>query len=131
MSGFFTNEYPYTDFHELNLSWIIEKVRKCLERLDSLEHWTAEHQKAYDDIKKLYDDLMAGNFPPSFINALKDYIEKYGVEIIAEKIKAVHFGLTNDGYFCAYIPESWEDIHFDTVSDYNDPLYGHLMLLYD
>lgn len=26
MSGFFTNEYPYTDFHELNLSWIIATI---------------------------------------------------------------------------------------------------------
>lgn len=26
MSGFFFNEYPYTDFHELNLSWLIKKM---------------------------------------------------------------------------------------------------------
>lgn len=26
MSGFFFNEYPYTDFHELNLSWLIKKI---------------------------------------------------------------------------------------------------------
>ena len=26
MSGFFFNEYPYTDFHELNLSWVVKKI---------------------------------------------------------------------------------------------------------
>ena len=26
MSGFFFNEYPYTDFHELNLSWLLKKM---------------------------------------------------------------------------------------------------------
>lgn len=26
MSGFFFNDFPYTDFHELNLSWIIKKI---------------------------------------------------------------------------------------------------------
>ena len=74
---------------------------------------------------------MAGNYPDTFIDSLTKWIDKNGVEIIGAKIKAVHFGLTNDGYFCAYIPESWSDIHFDTVTDYNDALYGHLMLLYD
>lgn len=26
MSGFFFNDFPYTDFHELNLSWLLKKV---------------------------------------------------------------------------------------------------------
>ena len=130
-TGMFTNEYPYTDFHELNLSWVIAKVKELLDRMHSIEEWKDEYQETYDNLKQLYEDLMAGNFPPSFVYALKEWIDKYGIEIISQKIKAVHFGLTNDGYFCAYIPDSWSDIHFDTVTDYNDPLYGHLMLLYD
>lgn len=43
---------------------------------------------------------------------------KYFESIIAKKVyesaKFVTFGLTDDGYFCAYIPESWEDVEFDT-----------------
>ena len=131
MSGFFTNEYPYTDFHELNLSWVIAKIKELLDRMHSVEEWKAEYQETYDDLKQLYEDLISGNFPPGFVDALKAYIEEHGVEIIAQKIKAVYFGLTNDGYFCAYIPESWSEVQFDTVSDYDDPLYGHLMLEYD
>lgn len=30
------NEYPYTDLHELNLDWIIEKVKKLNERVDNI-----------------------------------------------------------------------------------------------
>ena len=124
-------QFPYANFHEINLDWLIKKMKELLDRMQSIEDWKDEYQETYDNLKQLYDDLMAGNFPPSFVEALTKWISEYGIEIIAEKIKAVHFGLTNDGYFCAYIPDSWSDIHFETVEDYDDPLYGHLMLLYD
>ena len=28
---------PYTNFHELNLDWIVKKVKECLEKSDELE----------------------------------------------------------------------------------------------
>ena len=31
------NEYPYTDFHQLNLDWIISKVKEYLTKVDTLE----------------------------------------------------------------------------------------------
>lgn len=124
-------QFPYANFHEINLDWLIKKMKELLDRMQSIEDWKDEYQETYDNLKQLYDDLMAGNFPPSFVEALTKWVSEYGIEIIAEKIKAIHFGLTNDGYFCAYIPDSWSDIHFETVEDYDDPLYGHLMLLYD
>ena len=46
----------------------------------------------------------------------------------------VFFGITDDGYFVAYIPESWDDITFNTTGlDINLPIqpeYGHLVLSY-
>lgn len=127
----FYNKYPYTDFHELNADWLISSTKEMLKIVDELDEWKTQHEEAYEELKKLYDDLMAGIYPISFENSLKDWIDKYGIDIIAEKIKAVHFGLTNDGYFCAFIPDNWSDIQFDTVTDFDDPLYGHLMLIYD
>lgn len=37
MSGLFSNKYPYTDFHEMDLSWIIEKIQELNVNLDTLE----------------------------------------------------------------------------------------------
>lgn len=79
-----------------------------------------------NDIDELKDDLQVvqdwiDNFDTSYIE-----------EIIAQYIKTVFFGLTNDGYFVAYIPDSLDDIVFST-SQYDDfttlePEYGHLIL---
>ena len=45
--------------------------------------------------------------------------------------KQVFFGLTSDGYFCAYVPESWKEITFDTGSVYGREDYGCLILRFD
>jgi len=43
----------------------------------------------------------------------------------------VFFGVTLDGHFVAYIPESWTDIDFDTGMIYGTPEYGRLILRYE
>lgn len=131
LRDYFFNKYPYTDFHELNADWLIQATKEMLDTVDQINDWKVQHEAEYQELKQLYDDLLAGNYPESFKNSLINWIDKYGIDIIAQKIKTVHFGLTNDGYFCAFIPKSWSDIHFDTVTDSDDPLYGHLMLIYD
>lgn len=52
-------------------------------------------------------------------------------KIIENAIKSVYFGITQAGYFVAYIPDNWGDIVFGTtgldveISGYD---YGHLVL---
>lgn len=54
--------------------------------------------------------------------------------IIQNAIKNVWFGITDAGYFVAYVPESWSDITFRTTEyDYVTELipdFGHLVLIY-
>lgn len=61
------------------------------------------------------------------------YMDKWVKEYFS--MKSVWFGLTDDGYFVAYIPDSWDDIIFNTtVYDIQvalQPEYGHLMLSFD
>ena len=133
MSGLFNNEYPYTDFHELNLSWVITKVKELLDRMRKIEEWSQEWQDTVDKLQKFYDDLIAGRYPPEFVKHLEEWISKYGVEIIMRLIKMVIFAITEDGYFVAYIPESWSDITFGTtgLDDFPDGIdFGHLTLSY-
>lgn len=132
MSWLFNNEFPYTDFHELNLSWLIEKYKFLLETLHKIDGWIEEHEEEYEELKKLYDDILAGNFPPEMIKSLEEWTIKNTESIISAAIKMVFFGL-EDGYFVAYIPDSWSEITFGTtklddfVAGYD---FGHLTLTY-
>lgn len=131
MSEIFNNEYPYTDFHELNLSWVIKKVKELLDHMRQIDEWKEEYQETVDKLQAFYDDLVNGHYPPEFIKHLKNWISEYGVDIIADLIKMVFFGITDDGYFIAYIPESWDEIVFGTSGLDDFPAgvdYGHLTL---
>ena len=125
------DHFPYTNFHELNLEWILKHFKEFIAELSELEDWRAQHEQDYQELKQIYDDIVAGNFPQSMIDALYKWMQDNALDLVSSMIKHVYFGLTNDGYFCAFIPQNWSDVQFDTIMDYDSPLYGHLMLIYD
>ena len=82
-----------------------------------------------EDVEKLKTDLAIVE------EWIKNFDTKYAEKIIAEYIATmVFFGLTDSGYFVAYIPDSWDNIHFGTTGlDIDAPIqpeFGHLVLLY-
>ena len=127
------NIFPYTDFHELNLDTFLAKFKEFIERLDSLDAWKSTHEAEYQELKQLYDDIVAGRFPESMTDALERWVRENGIYLIGELIKMVFFGITMDGYFVAYIPDSWDEITFGTTGLDDFPVgveYGHLTLSY-
>lgn len=124
-------DFPHTHFYDSDLRELICKIKTIMGKVESLEEWRREHEPEYQELKELYDAVMSGNFPPSIVQAFEDWMSKNAIELVGKLVKHVYFGLTNDGYFCAFIPDNWSDITFDTVNDFDDPLYGHLMLIYD
>ncbi len=127
----FFNTFPYTDFHELNADWMIKHFKEFIDGLKKIDGWIDNHEQEYQELKEICDNLQNGTLTPALERSLKIWITNNLEELIGEAIKTVHFGLTNDGYFCAWIPSSWSDVQFDTVTDPDDPLYGHLVLMYD
>ena len=131
--GFF-NKYPYTDFHELNLDWIINHFKEFIAEIDSLNEWKEQHEAEYQELKDMYDAIVSGNFPPAMYTALHNWVVQNSASIFGELAKIVIFNITDDGYFVAYIPESWNDIIFGTtgldeiIPGYD---YGRLVLSYN
>ena len=127
------NEYPYRNLEDLNLDYILKKVKELFNSVSGLEAWKTEHEAEYNQLKQLYDDIVSGHFPPAMYNTLYQWTVENSASIINSLTKMVFFGLTDDGHFVAYIPDTWDDIIFgtsglDTVVPDLD--YGHLILSY-
>lgn len=127
-------EYPYTNLNDLNLDYVLKSLRSLFEDVEGLKDWRESHEEEYEQLKDLYDQVMTGNFPPTIVNAFKEWMRVNAADLVGAMVKNVFFGLTDSGYFVAYIPESWEDITFNTT-EYDIevalmPEYGHLVLSY-
>lgn len=128
------NIYPYINMNDLNLDWIINHFKEFIDNLDSLNEWRQTHETEYQELKEFMDSINAGDLPDAVYQELRTWIETNAIDIIGSLVKSVYFGITDDGYFVAYIPESWGDIIFNTTGlDINLPIqpeYGHLVLSY-
>lgn len=91
---------------------LIDSDKAIIQNVDQLKAELAQVQKWIDDFDTKYIDQV---------------IEKYIATMVM-------FGLTQSGYFTAYIPASWKTINFNTTGlDIEIPLvpeYGHLVLSY-
>lgn len=127
-------EYPYTNLNDLNLDYILRKMKEYVDGFAELTQWKEEHEMEYEELKAYIDALNSGDFPESFAVSMRLWLERNAFDIIGQMIKNVWFGLTDSGYFVAYIPESWQDIIFNTT-EYDiftelQPQFGHLVLSY-
>ena len=125
-------EFPNTRTYDNDLGWLIRNVKSAEDAVKKLEEFMADSQDAFDQLNKLLDDIAAGAFPEEISNAIRNYIVKNFYDIVGDMAMTVWFGLTDGGYFVAYVPESWDEIKFKTTGyDYEtelQPEYGHLVL---
>lgn len=126
-------EFPHTRTYDSDLGWIIKEVKTLMECCDSMKDWKESHEAEYNQLKILYDQIMSGNFPPEVVAGLTKWMQLYGLDLIGNLAKMVFFGLTDEGYFVAHIPQYWSDLIFNTSGlDITIPGvdYGHLILSY-
>ena len=119
-------EYPYHNLEDLNLDYVLKMIRTLIEDDETLKEWRTEHEAEYEQLKALYDAVMSGNFPPTIVAAFKSWMQLNAQDLVGAIIKNVFFGLSDAGYFVAYIPESWDDIVFYTLGWDLDLGYGYM-----
>lgn len=84
-----------------------------------------------DDIDKLEQEIASlkdGGWRDYYEQAVRDWIDNNLAWLWRTFAKQVFFGLNDDGYFVAYVPDSWADITFDTGMVYGRSDYGRLIL---
>lgn len=128
------NQYPYINYNDLNLDWIIARIKEYDAAVESLEAWKATHEVEYAELKQFMDDIEAGNFTDSMYNAMVAWLEDNSFEIIGNMIKFITPYIDDSGYFCIKFPAQWDSLIFNTTGlDINtslQPNYGHLTISY-
>ena len=139
MAGLFEN-LPYSNFHELNLGWLLQTVKTLAEKyeeldiesvIDDLEQAIAGNTEAIASLNTRFAALENGAYIENYIPALATWINNNLQQLVARIAKFVQFGLTDDGRFYADIPENWDFLQFETGYDVeNMAEYLHLIINY-
>lgn len=137
----FQTSPPYAapgDHYQYDLYWLVNQLKQALSntetlrlhdigqdtRLDGLDEVTAQLKSACD---VLLDKLAKGDFTK---DTFEQWVNTNMTGIIYQMVRFVFFGLDDDGHFVAYVPASWEFLHFDTLLDPDKPGFGHLVVYY-
>ena len=112
----------------LCISKLIDKIA-CY--LDMLGDKVSDNREDIDYLLSEFVEFKAHGFDDYYAVQVAQWIADNLEYIFEHTVKQVYFGLTLDGHFVAYIPDSWDDIVFDTGAIYGEDTYGRLILRWD
>ena len=111
--GYF--EFPHTRTYDSDLGWLIKHVNSYDEVIQTLNEWITVNEPKMNDVYAFIDAMNSGNLPEGVKQGIKDWCAANLTDLVGETIHNVFFGILDDGHFVAYIPDSWDDITFNTT----------------
>ena len=123
--------YWDVDSHEERIKKICLELHKIVEYSDYLGTNINLDHRTIDELQEAFQKFIDGNYDQYYKDLIYNWIEDNFAELISDGIKQVYFGLTDDGYFCAYVPDSWSEISFDTGAVFGTDSYGRLILRFE
>lgn len=115
-----------------------ERIKKLCKLYDALMRYCEQLGDAVNDnadaikqLQDLFEQFMESGFDDYYREQIEQWIRDNLAWLWQTFAQMVFFGLTSDGHFCAYVPESWSDIVFDTGAVYGTEQYGRLILRYN
>lgn len=133
------NEFPQTNFHELNLDWVLAVLKDLKDKYEDLDidgtlsdirQAISGNSAAIASLNARFTYLENGGYIDNYVVALRNWINENMVDLIQESVKFVQFGINDDGYFYADVPENWDNLQFSTIYDTEHPDYLHLVIEY-
>ena len=109
------------------IAWVKDIAKGVNGSLEQVE----ENERAIARLEELFEKFQESGFDDYYREQIREWVQANMEPIISDAIKMVWFGLTDDGRFCAFVPQSWNDIVFDTGVVYGTEEYGRLILKFD
>lgn len=116
---------------EQRIKEMCKELCKLVDYANELGVYTSVNHERIDELYAEFKQFKESGFFDYYEQLLQKWIDDNQKAIYEHLAKQVFFGLTDDGYFCAYVPDSWSDITFDTGANYGSYDYGRLILRFD
>ena len=116
---------------------LCKTLSKLITYADHLGLNVTELGDLYEILADDFEAFKEHGFDDYYREQIEQWVNDNLEVLYALLVKQVYFGLTledgtgNGGRFVAYIPESWDDIVFDTGMQYGLDTYGRLILRWD
>ena len=120
--------YWDVDSQEQGIRQLWKVVEKLCKYANEICDQTNLNTSDIAELQKRFEEFVEHGFDDYYAEQLEQWFIDNAWKIYERIAKQVFFGLTSDGYFCAYVPESWKEIEFDTGAIYGTEEYGRLIL---
>lgn len=131
----FTTSIPkmYWDVksQEQRIHAICKMIDKLICYADMLGDTENETQEDLAKLKAEFEEFKEHGFDDYYAEQIEQWVKDNLPYLFETYCKQVYFGITENGYFVAYIPDSFDDIVFDTGAVYGIDTYGRLILRWD
>lgn len=101
-------------------------IKELAHKIWEYDQILAKKLKEVEETLQKYADLLDGkieDFDRIILEKTQNWLDENMEDILTQAVQLVWFGLTDDGYFMAVIPDNWKDVQFDTTNE------GQLMLI--
>lgn len=106
-------------------------IQQLIDQYGSTDSQISQNTETIKELQELFRKFQESGFDEYYEQQVIQWISDNIAILYQQLAKQVFFGLTSDGYFCAYVPDSWSDITFDTGAVYGTETYGRLILRFD
>lgn len=106
-------------------------IQQLIDQYGSTDSQISQNTKDIAELKRLFEQFVESGFDDYYAAQIEQWFNDNAWRIYQLIAKQVYFGITSDGYFCAYVPDSWREITFDTGAVYGTEEYGRLILRFD
>lgn len=116
---------------EQRMKWLSKEWDRIEHYLLDLCNQTNQNTEDIEELQEQFQEFKDHGFDDYYREMLERWITEHFADIIETAIQVLFFGLTEDGYFCAYVPKNWSKyMVFDTGATYGTSDYGCLKISY-
>lgn len=116
---------------EQRIKKLCEELHRLCEYANTLGIAINLDREAIAELQADFQKFIDGEYDQYYKDLIYKWIQDNFADLISAGVRQVFFGLTDDGYFCAYVPDSWHEITFDTGAVFGRSDYGRLILRFE